>query len=116
MIRRRSMNRHTSKRWALFLLTIFVTAGFYFGFRIIIVPAETLANPAPATIPSNWTSSTPAFLPDAARTQEMFLPGLATWFLNHMTETWFQCVLLALACLCILLILMAISLAILPQH
>jgi hypothetical protein len=110
------MNWPTSKRWALFLLAIFVTAGFYFGFHMNIVPEETLANPAPVTIPSDLTSSNPAFLPDVDRTQEMSSIRLATWFLNHITETWFQCVLLAFACLCILLILMAISLAILPQH
>lgn len=116
MSRRLSMNRPTSKRWALFLLASFIAAGFYFGFHVNIVPAETLVNPAPVTIPSDLTGSNPAFLPDVDRTQEMLSLRLATWFLNHITETWFQCILLVLAYLCILLILMATSLAILPQH
>ncbi|MFX1577646.1 MAG: hypothetical protein ACFFCF_10805 [Promethearchaeota archaeon] len=116
MTRRQSMNWSTSKRWALFLLTIFVAAGFYFGFHVNIVPVETQANPAPVTSPSNLTGSNPIFSSDVDRTQEMLSLRLATWFLNNITETWFQCILLALACLCILLILMATSLAILPQH
>jgi hypothetical protein len=116
MIRRRTAKLPVRKAWALIFISLLVQVGLYFGFNAISVPALTPADQARAATPTQDTLSFYHMDFETTNPPDIFSQNLSRWLLHSTADNWFRSVLLALAILLIMVIVMALSSAIIPRN
>ncbi|MFX1317880.1 MAG: hypothetical protein ACFE9O_01935 [Promethearchaeota archaeon] len=116
MFRRKTTRLPFRKAWALIFISLLVLVGLYFGFHAISVPALTPVDQARVAIPSQASLSFYSINFEPPDTSDMLSQSLTSWLLHRTADSWFRSILVALAILLIMLIVMALTAAILRQN
>ncbi|MFW9831478.1 MAG: hypothetical protein ACFFD8_06860 [Candidatus Thorarchaeota archaeon] len=105
-----------TKLWALLLLTVFMSAGFYFGAQAIACPMNYFQGESSVATPRISSFINQPFIPDSDPSFGILSTDQACLIINCLMDGHIRAIVLALVILLVLLIVIALTMTSLPRN